>query len=69
MKVLILFIGWCLLLVLSWPVALLAAVLLPVIWVVSIPLRLLAALVHGLLALIKSIVLLPARVLGYRSHS
>ena len=69
MKVLILFIGWCFLLVLCWPVALLAAVLLPAIWIVSIPLRLLAALVHGLLALIKSIVLLPARVLGYRSHS
>ena len=40
MKVLILFVGWCILFVLSWPVALLALVLFPVVWLVSLPLRL-----------------------------
>jgi len=68
MKYLILFVGWCILLVLSWPVGLLAAFLLPVIWVISIPVRLVASLVHGVLALLKSIFLLPARLLGYRSR-
>jgi hypothetical protein len=65
----LLFIGWCFLLLICWPVALLALVLLPVIWLVSIPIRLVMAIVHGLLALVKAILLLPARLLGYRSQS
>ena len=69
MKLLILFVAWCILLVLCWPVALLSAVLLPVVWTLSIPLRVIAALVHGVVALIKAVVLLPARLLGYRSQS
>ena len=69
MKILILFVAWCILLVLCWPVALLSAVLLPVVWTLSIPLRVIAALVHGVVALVKAIVLLPARLLGWRSHA
>ncbi len=67
MKLLILFFAWGVLLVLCWPLALLTAVLAPVVWVLSIPFRLLAAVVHGLVALIGAILLLPARLLGHRS--
>jgi hypothetical protein len=66
MKIILLFIGWCLLLVLCWPVALLALLLLPLLWVVSLPLRLVGIIVHGFFALLQAIVLLPARLLGYR---
>lgn len=69
MRVLILFVAWCVLLVLCWPVALLAAALAPVVWLLSIPLRLVAAVVHALLALFTAIVLLPARLLGYRCQA
>ncbi len=68
MKILILFVGWCILFVLSAPIALLAAVLLPVIWILSIPIRVVIAVVHGVLALLRAILLLPARLLGGRSH-
>ena len=66
MKVLILFIGWCVLFVLCWPLALLAAVLLPVVWLISLPLRLIGITVHAVFALIRAVLFLPARVLGYR---
>ena len=69
MKFLILFIGWCILVVLCWPLALLALVLLPIVWLLSIPFRLLGIVVHALFALIRTLLFLPARVLGYRSHA
>lgn len=68
MKALILFVCWCGLWILSPVVAVLAALLLPVVWLLSIPFRLLAALVNGVLALVSAILLLPARLLGYRGH-
>ena len=52
---------------LCWPVALLAALLLPVVWVLSIPFRFLAVVVHAVFALVKTLLFLPARILGYRS--
>lgn len=61
------FLLWALLLVLCWPLALLLLVLWPVLWLLSIPFRILGAAVHALLAFIKMLLLLPARVLGYRS--
>ena len=64
MKVLILFIGWCILFVLCWPVALLAAVLLPVVWLISLPLRLIGITVSAAFALIRAVLFLPARLLG-----
>lgn len=64
MKVLILFIGWCILFVLCWPVALLAAILLPIIWLISLPLRLIGITVHAVFALIRAVLFLPARMLG-----
>ena len=66
MKVLILFIGWCILFVLCWPLALLAAVLLPVVWVISLPLRLIGITVSAVFALMRAVLFLPARLLGGR---
>jgi hypothetical protein len=66
MKVLILFIGWCILFVLCWPVAVLALVLLPLVWLVSLPLRLVGITLEAVFALIAALLFLPARVLGFR---
>ena len=66
MKTLILFVGWVLLFVLCWPVALLALILFPIVWLLSLPLRLIGISVEAVFALIKSLLLLPARVLGWR---
>lgn len=66
MKTLLLLVGWFILFVLCWPLALLALVLWPVIWLLSIPLALLGIGVAALLALVKSILFLPARLLGHR---
>ena len=66
MKPLILFIGWCVLLVLCWPLALVALVLAPLVWLVALPFRLVGICIDALLALVKALLFLPARVLGYR---
>lgn len=66
MKALILFVGWCILLVLCWPVALLALVLFPVVWLLSLPLRLIGITVGAAFALVRAILFLPARLLGAR---
>ncbi len=66
MNALLLFIGWCLLFVLCWPLALLALVLMPLVWLLSLPLRLLGIAVGGVFALLRGIVMLPARLLGVR---
>jgi hypothetical protein len=60
------FIVWLLLLVVCWPLALLALVLLPVIWLLLLPLRLVGIAVGGALALVRALVFLPARLLGGR---
>ena len=57
------FLLWCLLLVLCWPLALLALVLYPVVWLLLLPFRLLGVAVEGVFELLKAILLLPARVL------
>ena len=66
MKALILFVGWCILLVLCWPVALLALVLLPVVWLLSLPLRLIGITFSAVFALVRALLFLPARLLGWR---
>jgi hypothetical protein len=63
MKALILFIGICILFVLSWPVALLAIVLLPIVWLLSLPLRLVGITVGAVFALIRALLFLPVRIL------
>jgi len=66
MKVLILFIAWCILFALSWPLAVLALILAPIVWLVSLPLRLVAIIVHAVFALIRALLFLPARLFGGR---
>ena len=66
MKALILFVGWCILFVLAWPVALLALVLFPLVWLIALPFRLLGIAVEGVFALMKALLFLPARILGHR---
>ena len=66
MRVLILFIGWCILFVLCWPVAVLALVLLPIVWLLSLPLRLIGISASAVFALIRTLLFLPARLLGWR---
>jgi hypothetical protein len=57
------FLMWCILLVLCWPLALLALVLYPLVWLLLLPFRVAGIAVGGVLELVKSIILLPARVL------
>jgi hypothetical protein len=58
------FLLWLLLLVLCWPLALLALVLWPVVWLISIPFRILGIAFEGVFALLRALILLPARLLG-----
>lgn len=58
------FLLFLLLLVLCWPLALLALLLWPIVWVLSIPFRILGIAVDGVFALLRAVVMLPARVLG-----
>ncbi len=57
------FLLWCILLVLCWPLALLALVLYPIVWLLLLPFRILGIAVGGVLSLISSIIMLPARLL------
>jgi len=60
------FLLWLLLLVVCWPLALIALVLYPLVWLVLLPFRLLGLAVEGVFELLRAIILLPARVLGGR---
>jgi len=66
MTTLLSLVGWLILFVLCWPLALLALVVWPLVWLLSIPLRLVGIGVGAALALVKTVLFLPARVLGYR---
>lgn len=57
------FLLWCILLVLCWPLALLALMLYPLVWLVLLPFRLVGIAVGGVLGLIAAVIMLPARVL------
>ena len=54
---------WCLLFVLCWPLALLALVLYPIVWLLLLPFRLIGIAVTGVLELVRALIFLPARVL------
>ena len=60
------FIGWLILLALCWPLAMLALILWPLVWLVSLPFRLVGITFEALFALLAAILFLPARVLGRR---
>lgn len=57
------FLLWCILLVLCWPLALLALVLYPLVWLLLLPFRILGIAVSGVLELLGAVITLPARVI------
>ncbi len=59
MKALLVIVGWCLLLVLCWPL----------LWLLSLPFRVVAVTFDALFALLRAILFLPARLFGYRDSS
>lgn len=60
------FILWLILFVIAWPVALLALVLYPIVWLLALPVRLVGISVKGVLETVRAVVMLPARLLGGR---
>ena len=63
------FILWCILFVLCWPLALLALVLYPFIWLLLLPFRVVGIAVGGVLELLRAVILLPARALRGRNRA
>jgi len=63
------FVLWLILLLLCWPLALLALVLYPLVWLLLLPFRLLGIAVGGVLQLVWAVVTLPARLLGVRGRA
>jgi len=66
MKLLLLLLGWALLLVLCWPLALLMLFAWPLLWLLSIPFRIVGVVLGAVIAFVKALLFLPARLLGYR---
>jgi len=66
MGTLVFFIGWCLLFVLCWPLALLALLIAPLIWLIALPFRLVGIGFEAVFALLRALLMLPARLLGHR---
>jgi hypothetical protein len=60
------FLLWLLLLLVCWPLALLALLVWPIVWLISLPFRLIGIAIEGVFALLRAIVTLPARLLGWR---
>ncbi|HYO14995.1 MAG TPA: hypothetical protein VE685_17515 [Thermoanaerobaculia bacterium] len=58
------FLAWLVLLIVCWPLALLALVLYPLVWILSIPFRLVGITLDGVFALLRAILFLPARILA-----
>ena len=65
------FLLWCILFLLCWPLALLALVAYPLVWILLLPFRLVGIAVNGVLALVWAVVMLPARLLSapFRVHA
>lgn len=64
LQIMLKFLMWCVLLVLCWPLALLALVLYPIVWLLLLPFRIVGIAVDGVLGLLRGIVMLPSRVLS-----
>jgi hypothetical protein len=58
------FLLWCILFFVCWPVALLALIAYPLVWLMLLPFRILGIAVHGVLAVVLAAILLPARLLA-----
>ncbi len=63
------FLLWCILLFLCWPLALLALVLYPVVWLIMLPFRLVGIAVEGVFDLLRAMITLPARILRGPRHA
>jgi hypothetical protein len=63
MGIMIKFLLWCILVILCWPLAVMAIILYPIVWVVLLPFRLAGIAVHGALELVVALISLPARML------
>jgi len=57
------FILWCILLVLCWPLAIVALILYPFVWLISLPFRLVGITLRGVFELLRAMIMLPARIL------
>jgi len=66
MMILITMLLFAIVLMLCWPLALLVLILWPILWLLSIPFRLIGMAMEALLALVRTVLFLPARILGYR---
>ena len=66
MDILLTMILWAILLMICWPIAILVLLLWPVLWLLSIPFRIVGTLMNAILALVKSVLFLPARMLDYK---
>jgi len=58
------FLLWCLLFILCWPLALIALIAYPFVWLILLPFRLLGIAVHGAPAFVAAVIMLPARLLS-----
>jgi hypothetical protein len=61
------FLLWVILLVVCWPLALLAVLIYPIVWLLLLPFRLIGIVVDGVFEFLRALILLPARALGGRS--
>lgn len=68
MTTLVFLVGWVILFVLCWPLALLVLLLWPLVWLLTLPFRLLGLAVEAVFALLRALLFLPARLLGHRPH-
>jgi hypothetical protein len=68
-KTLFVIVAWCILFMLCWPLAIVAIVLWPFLWLLSLPFRAVAITFDAMFALVRAILFLPARLLGYRGSS
>lgn len=66
MKLLFLFLAWFVLLAISWPLALLALMLAPLLWLLALPFLVLGLVLGALWALLRAVLYLPARLLGHK---
>lgn len=66
MKTLIAVAAWCILFVLCWPLALVALIAWPIVWLLALPFRLVGITVSAAFAVLGAILMLPARMLGWR---
>jgi hypothetical protein len=62
------FLLWCILLILCWPLAILALIAWPFIWLLLLPFRIVGVAVGGVLALVSALIFLPARILRGPAH-